>query len=509
MMIATSTRDLLDWLRATAPSAQLALDSRRVASGDVFFACRHESGDSRDYIAQAIDAGACAVVLDDADGFIWRDEWSVPYQVIPGLAQQIGRIAHEWYGRPDTELFSVAVTGTNGKTSCTQWLGQALSRHGLPTAVVGTLGIGLYRHGDSGPFTETGYTTPDPLQLYRQLAERKAEGARVVAIEASSIGLAQHRIDELHVDCAVLTNFTRDHLDYHGTMQAYEQAKARLFEWQGLQHAVVNLDDPFGLRLIAHLRKKNPTTHIVGYSVEGAAVDGIELLSATDIRTTQYGSSFQLHTSQGNSNVRTHLIGKFNVSNALAIAAVLKLHGLSLAQVVSLLESLQAVPGRMQQLGGTDAPLVVIDYAHTPDALQKVLDTLRPVAAARHGTLWCVFGCGGDRDPGKRPQMGLAAERADHIMVTSDNPRTEDPASIIAQIVAGIPQAQHQKLQIIEDRATAILSVIRHANKQDVILLAGKGHEDYQEVKGRRLAFRDADHAALALASCATRHGGH
>jgi UDP-N-acetylmuramoyl-L-alanyl-D-glutamate--2,6-diaminopimelate ligase len=203
------------------------------------------------------------------------------------------------------------------------------------------------------------------------------------------------------------------------------------------------------------------------------------------------------------------LIGKFNVSNALAIAAVLMLRGLSLAQVVSLLESLQAVPGRMQQLGGTDAPLVVIDYAHTPDALQKVLDTLRPVAAARHGTLWCVFGCGGDRDPGKRPQMGLAAERADHIMVTSDNPRTEDPASIIAQIVAGIPQAQHQKLQIIEDRATAILSVIRHANKQDVILLAGKGHEDYQEVKGRRLAFRDADHAALALASCATRHGGH
>lgn len=509
MMIATSTRELLDWLRATAPSAQLTLDSRRVAAGDVFFACRHESGDSRDYIAQAIDAGACAVVLDDADGFIWRDEWSVPYQVVPALAQQIGGIAHEWYGRPDTELFSVAVTGTNGKTSCTQWLGQALSRHGLPTAVVGTLGIGLYRHGDSGPFTETGYTTPDPLQLYRQLAERKAEGAQAIAIEASSIGLAQHRIDELHIDCAVLTNFTRDHLDFHGTMQAYEQAKARLFEWRGLQHAVINLDDPFGLRLIAHLRKKNPATQIVGYSLEGAAIDGIELLTATDIRTTQHGSSFQLHTSQGHGNVRTHLIGKFNVSNALAIAAVLMLRGLPLAQVVSLLESLQAVPGRMQQLGGTDAPLIVIDYAHTPDALQKVLDTLRPVAAARHGALWCVFGCGGDRDPGKRPQMGLAAERADHIMVTSDNPRTEDPASIIAQIVAGIPQAQHQKLQIIEDRATAILSVIRHANKQDVILLAGKGHEDYQEVKGRRLAFRDADHAALALASCATRHGGH
>ncbi|MFM7522572.1 MAG: UDP-N-acetylmuramoyl-L-alanyl-D-glutamate--2,6-diaminopimelate ligase [Betaproteobacteria bacterium] len=509
MMTATSTRELLDWLRATTPSAQLTLDSRRVSPGDVFFACRHESGDSRNYIAQAIEAGASAVVLDDADGFVWRDEWSVQYQIITGLAQQIGRIAHDWYGRPDIEMFSVAVTGTNGKTSCTQWLGQALSRHGMPTAVIGTLGIGLYRDGHSGPFTDTGYTTPDPLQLYRQLAERKLEGARAIAIEASSIGLAQHRIDELHVDCAVLTNFTRDHLDFHGTMQAYEQAKTRLFDWQGLKHAVINLDDPMGVRLIAHLRKTHPATQIVGYSVEGAQIEGIALLTATDIRTTQHGSSFQLHTAHGSGTVRTHLIGRFNVSNALAIAAVLLTRDMAFAQVVSLLESLQAVPGRMQQLGGADTPLVVIDYAHTPDALQKVLDTLRPVADARHGALWCVFGCGGDRDPGKRPQMGLAADHADHIMVTSDNPRSEDPSHIIAQIVEGVPQAQRTKLQIIEDRATAILSAIRHAGKQDVILLAGKGHEAYQEVKGRRLAFRDADHAALALATCATRHGGH
>ena len=509
MMTATSAHELLDWLRATTPCAQLTLDSRRVSPGDVFFACRHESGDSRNYIAQAIEAGASAVVLDDADGFIWRDEWSVPYQIITGLAQQVGRIAHDWYGRPDTEMFSVAVTGTNGKTSCTQWLGQALSRQGMPTAVIGTLGIGLYRDGSSGPFTETGYTTPDPLQLYRQLAERKAQGASAIAIEASSIGLAQHRIDELHIDCAVLTNFTRDHLDFHGTMQAYEQAKARLFEWQGLKHAVIKLDDPLGARLISHLRTTNSATHLLGYSVEGVSIEGIESLSATDIRTTQHGSSFHLRAPQGSGMVRTHLIGRFNVSNALAIAAVLIVRGVSFAQVVSLLESLQAVPGRMQQLGGVDAPLVVIDYAHTPDALQKVLDTLRPVAEARQGRLWCVFGCGGDRDPGKRPQMGLAADRADHIMVTSDNPRNEDPAHIIGQIVDGVPQSDRQKLQIIEDRATAILSAIRHAGKHDVILLAGKGHEEYQEVKGRRLAFRDADHAALALASCATRHGGH
>ena len=292
-------------------------------------------------------------------------------------------------------------------------------------------------------------------------------------------------------------------------MQAYEQAKTRLFEWQGLKHAVINLDDPFGVRLIDHLRKNNPSTHLLGYSVEGAQIDGIESLTAADIRTTQHGSSFQLKSTQGSGTVRTHLIGRFNVSNALAIAAVLLVRRLSFAQVISLLESLEAVPGRMQQLGGVDAPLVVIDYAHTPDALHKVLDTLRPVADARHGQLWCVFGCGGDRDPGKRPQMGLAADRADHIMVTSDNPRNEEPAHIIAQITEGVPESGRQKLQVIEDRATAILSVIRHAGKHDVILLAGKGHEAYQEIKGRRLAFRDADHAALALASCATRHGGH
>jgi UDP-N-acetylmuramoyl-L-alanyl-D-glutamate--2,6-diaminopimelate ligase len=509
MMTATSTRELLDWMRATAPSAQLALDSRRVTPGDIFFACQHESGDSRHYITQAIDAGAAAVVFDDADGIMWRDECSVPYLMTTGLAQQIGPIAHDWYGRPDAGLFSVAVTGTNGKTSCTQWLGQALSRIGAPTAVVGTLGIGLYSDGSSGPFIETGYTTPDPIQLYRQLAERKAQGAQAIAIEASSIGLAQQRMDQLHVDCAVLTNFTRDHLDFHGSMQAYEHAKSRLFAWPDLRYAVINLDDPFGLRLIPFLRKANPATQILGYSVEGAAVDGIDSFTAAEIRTTQHGSSFQLRTAQGSGTVRTHLIGRFNVSNALAIAAVLSVRGVSFEKVVGLLESLQAVPGRMQQLGGIDAPLVVIDYAHTPDALQKVLDTLRPVADARHGALWCVFGCGGERDPGKRPHMGLAADRADHIMVTSDNPRSEEPGHIIAQIVEGVPNTQHHKLQVIEDRATAILSAIRHAGKHDVILLAGKGHEAYQEIKGRRLAFRDADHAALALASCATRHGGH
>ena len=509
MMVATGIREWLDWMRINAPGAQLALDSRRVQRGDVFLACRGEGGDGRSYIAQAIDAGAAAVLFDDADNFQWNDTWAVPNLPVAQLSQQIGHIAHEWYAQPDAGLFSIAVTGTNGKTSCTQWLGQALSRSGLPTTVIGTLGAGLYRNGTSGAFVATGYTTPDAVQLHRQLAAQKSQGARALAIEASSIGLAQGRMEQLHVDCAVLTNFTRDHLDFHGTMEAYEEAKAKLFDWPALKHTVLNLDDALGQKLIARMRSTNPSVKMLGYTTEGAQVDGIAMLSATEIRISHQGTSFQLHSPFGSGPVRTHLIGHFNVSNVLAIAGVLFVRGLTFDQVVDQLEALMPVPGRLEQLGGTDAPLAVIDYAHTPDALAKALGTLRAVADMRHGQLWCVFGCGGDRDPGKRPEMGAASDCADHIIVTSDNPRSEDPAAIIAAIVEGLPEASRGKLQIIDDRATAILSAIRHADKHDVILVAGKGHEDYQEIKGRRLAFRDADHASLALATRATRYGGH
>ncbi len=509
MMTLAATADVIDWLRATVPSAQLSLDSRRIASGDVFVACPGESGDGRDFIALAIEAGARAVLFDDAGGFQWKPEWTVAHRAVPRLATLAGRIAHAWYGRPDDGLFSVAVTGTNGKTSCTQWLGQALSRRELPTAVVGTLGIGLFRRGSSGPFSATGFTTPDAVQLQRKLAEQRAQGALALAIEASSIGLAQGRMDELHIDCAVFTNFTRDHLDFHGTMEAYELAKATLFDWPGLKHAVINFDDPVGPRMVERMRRTNPAVQVIGYTTEGAQPERVPLLSATDIRISQQGTSFQLSSPFGSGSVRTRLIGRFNVSNALAIAGVLFARGDRWDVVVGLLEALVAVPGRMQQLGGSDGPLVVIDYAHTPDALRKAIDTLRTVAQVRQGRLWCVFGCGGDRDPGKRPAMASEANRADQMIVTSDNPRSEAPDDIIAQIVAGVPEGDRAKMQVIQDRATAILSAIRNAGKNDVILVAGKGHEDYQEIKGRRLPFRDADHAALALATRATRFGGH
>ncbi len=508
-----NSAELADWLRTAladaAPKAGLSLDSRRIARGDVFLACPGEAGDGRRYIVQAIEAGAAAVLFDDADGFAWDDNWTVPHRAVQALAKAAGPIAHAWYGEPDRGMFSVAVTGTNGKTSCTQWLGQALSCEQMPTAVIGTLGVGLFKRGTTSGFAATGFTTPDAVQLHRNLSEQKKQGATALAIEASSIGLVQGRMNELHVDVAVLTNFTRDHLDFHGTMEDYEAAKAMLFDWPGLQHAVINIDDAMGLRMLARVRNRQPAVAAIAYTTEGARIEGVPILSATDIRISQHGTTFHLESPYGHGAVRTQLIGHFNVSNILAIAGVLFARGMRWNTVVQLLEALVPVPGRMQQLGGQDGPLAVIDYAHTPDALSKALSTLRPVAEARHGELWCVFGCGGDRDPGKRPQMAAAALQADHLVVTSDNPRSEEPAAIIEQIVVGLDEEGRTKLQVIEDRATAILSAIRHAGKNDVILVAGKGHEDYQEIKGRRLVFRDADHAALALATRATRYGGH
>ncbi len=501
--------DVTRWLQDTAPSANLSLDSRRLQRGDVFLACVGEIGDGRHHIQQAIELGAQAVLYEIDNDFQWNPEWAVAHFGVPELAKIAGRIAYEWYEKPDADMFSVAVTGTNGKTSCTQWLGQALSREGLPTAVIGTMGIAQYRNGESDKFQVTGLTTPDPVQLFCSLAQQKARGSKVLAIEASSIGLVQGRLDELHVDVAVLTNFTRDHLDFHGTMAAYEEAKAHLFSWPGLQHAVINLDDAMGLRRVAQLQSHRADVKIIGYTVEGVKQDDVSVLSASDIRVSQHGTNFHISSPFGSGAVRTHLIGHFNVSNVLAIAGVLLARGLSWASVVRQIESLTAVPGRMEQLGGQDGPMAVIDYAHTPDALEKALQTLRQLAAARNGQLWCVFGCGGDRDPGKRPLMTTAAFTADHLVITSDNPRNENSADIIAQMMEGTANFPSNKLQIIEDRAQAILSAIRHAGKNDVVLIAGKGHEDYQEVKGKKLAFRDADHAALALATRATRFGGH
>jgi UDP-N-acetylmuramoyl-L-alanyl-D-glutamate--2,6-diaminopimelate ligase len=495
----TEISGILDWIGSVAPQAQLSADSRRIAAGDVFVAYPGDDIDGRAYIADAIERGARAILYEGMDAE-WRDEWVVPHLAIDNLKMQAGQIAAAYYRQPDSAMLTIAVTGTNGKTSCTQWLGSALSRLQQTTAVIGTLGVGMFRNGVAGTFDVTGYTTPDAVLLQRTLADLRDEGAAAVAIEASSIGLHQGRMSGMHIDIALFTNFTRDHLDYHGDMQAYEAAKTMLFDWPGLRHAVINLDDAMGVRLVEHLRHAPAAPAITTYSLHGKTVEGAIALQASEIQSTQNGSVFQLASDFGQAQIRLQLIGNFNVSNVLGIAGVLLAKGLAWDEVIAAIERLVSVPGRMQQLGGHDAPLVVIDYAHTPDALDKALQVLRQIATERGGELWCIFGCGGERDSGKRPYMAKAAASADYVVVTNDNPRYEDPAAIIAQIVAGFDADDNEPF-VIEDRAAAILWACQRAAKQDVILLAGKGHEEFQEIKGRKRPFLDADHAALALST--------
>ena len=477
----------------------------------MFFAYRGDLADGRDFIDDAIERGAAAVVYERAAAESERIV-AVPSLAVADLKQLAGAIANLWYGRPDAAMHVVAVTGTNGKTSCTQWLANALSRIAEPAAVIGTLGTGLFKNGSAEPLVVTGYTTPDAVLLQNRLNDLRAAGATAVAIEASSIGIDQGRMNGMHIDTALFTNFTRDHLDYHGDMATYEAAKVRLFDWPGLQHAVINLDDAAGVRLLQHLQRTAPHVAVTGYTIAGNTSNGVTTLHASEIRSNSAGTVFQLQTPVGTTAVKTQLVGKFNVSNMLGIIGVLLAKNYPLQSILDAVEKLTAVPGRMQQCGGQDAPLVVIDYAHTPDAITKTLQALRDVAQQRQGKLWCVFGCGGDRDPGKRAQMGVAAtQSADAVIVTSDNPRTELAADIITQIVQGIHAVSGDLAapKIIEDRAAAILWAVRHADKADVILLAGKGHETYQEIRGKKLPFLDADHAALALATRATSKGSH
>ena len=497
-------------IRKLAPGAQLASDSRRIKPGDVFFAYPGDAGDGRSFIDSAIEQGAALVVLDPA-GFTWNDSSAVPYLTVESLKQHAGAIAHAFYEQPDAAMFTVGVTGTNGKTSSAVWLGQALSRSGEAAAVVGTLGVGVFRARGEVEYDVTGYTTPDAVLLARTLADLRGKGAASLAIEVSSIGLEQGRVAGMHFDVALFTNLTRDHLDYHGTMEAYEAAKTKLFDWPDLKTAVVNLDDPMGARLISHLQAKAAplagAIPLIGYTLHDATarpdIAGVMMLRASQIRSGRNaGTEFHLDCALGVALVKTQLVGNFNISNALGVMGAMLAKGLGLRAAIDAVEALRPAPGRMQQVGGQDAPMIVIDYAHTPDALEKTLAALRQVATDRGGQLWCVFGCGGDRDPGKRPQMGKIAQAADHVLVTSDNPRSEDPHSIIEQILAGMDQKNPAStVQALDDRAAAILSAIKHAAKPDVILLAGKGHEPYQEIKGKKLPFSDADHAQLALSA--------
>ena len=491
----------LAWLRQhVAPAAQLHADTRSLRAGDVFVAYAVDGADNRAFIADALARGAAAV-LYQPEGLAATPNAPVALAV-PALDQLAGEIASGWYGDPSDGLLAIGVTGTNGKTTCTQWIAAALTALHQPCAIIGTLGSGMPGH-----LVPTGFTTPDAPQLQRSLAQLRDGGAQAVAMEVSSHALHQGRVNGTAFDIAVFTNLTQDHLDYHRTFEAYEAAKAKLFAWRGLRAAVVNRDDAAGRRLLEKLAGRVRT---IAYGIGDTqqALDADRELVALDVRATATGTAFRLRSSWGDADVEVCTLGTFNVSNLLAVLGALLAADVPFDAALAEIARLEPVNGRMQRLGGrlqNDEPLVVIDYAHTPDALEKTLDALRPIAVARGGRLVCMFGCGGDRDATKRPLMGAIAERlADDVVVTSDNPRSEDPQEIIDQIVAGMTAPDRARR--IEDRASAILQAVRGAAREDVVVLAGKGHEATQEIMGKKRAFSDQDHARLALAARAT-HG--
>ncbi|TXI24533.1 MAG: UDP-N-acetylmuramoyl-L-alanyl-D-glutamate--2,6-diaminopimelate ligase, partial [Roseateles sp.] len=471
-----AARWLSEWCTGT-----LRTDSRQVQPGDAFIAWPGYARDGREFVAAALAAGASTCLVEEADverfGFV-----DARIASLPGLKARTGEIAAAYFGEPTQTLDVIAVTGTNGKTSSAWWIAQASSLLGRRCGVVGTLGV-----GEPPQLDYNGLTTPDPVLLQATFARMRDAGFAACAIEASSIGIVERRLAGSQVRVAVFTNFTQDHLDYHGSMDAYWAAKRALFDFPGLRAAVVNLDDERGAALALQLSALDLWT--VGVERADAR------LSARGLHYTGAGLAFTLHEGGDEVSVQTGLIGDYNASNLLGVAAALRAQGHGLADVARVLAEVTPVLGRMQRVGhGRELPLVVVDYAHTPDALDKALAALQGLAAARGGRLVCVFGCGGDRDRGKRPQMGAIAQaRAAQVIVTSDNPRTEDPARILADIVAGAPQAT-----VIEDRAQAIQAAVLGAQARDVLLIAGKGHEDYQEVQGVRRPFSDVAQARAA-----------
>ena len=463
---------------------RLTSDSRRCAPGAAFFAYPGEKADGRAHISDALARGASAVLWESGDRFTWRDEWRVPNVGVERLKSRAGELAAGFYGRPSEKLWTCGVTGTNGKTSCSQWLAALLAMTGSSAAVIGTLGSGY-----PGRLAGVGNTTPDAIELQERLAAFAREGAQAVAMEVSSHGLVQGRVNGVAFACALFTNLSHDHLDYHGSMAAYAEAKSRLFDMPGLQCAVLNMDDALGRTLAARTRARGVRT--IGYATQGPARGVDEFLR---VRGDEIESSW------GRAPLRVNAVGHFNVANALGVLGCLVAKGIAFADAAPLLERLPAVPGRMQKVG--ERPLVVVDYAHTPDALEKVLCALRPVADERGGRLVVVFGAGGDRDASKRPLMGAVAARlADRVILTSDNPRSEDPHAIIAAIAAGV-KGRHD---VEPDRARAIAAAVGRAADEDVILLAGKGHESTQEIAGARLPFSDAGVARDALVSRSRR----
>jgi len=456
--------------------SDLVIDSQQIKPGSLFLACLGQVSHGLEFIDDAIARGAAAIV--------WESDSSrspvaeVPLIELPNLSQKLGYIAARFFADPSSAMTVTSITGTNGKTSVAHFIAQALDRPDARCGLIGTLGAGIY-----GDMQATVNTTPNAVDLQRTMAGFHHAGVEQVVMEASSHGLEQGRINGVKIHTAVFTNLSRDHLDYHGDMESYAACKQKLFSFPGLEAAVINADDAAGSDLIdglpAALRK-------VAFSLQGP-VSGVETLSVHDIEKLSGGLRFRVAGPWGEGVIETALLGAFNVQNLLASLAVLLLADMPMEEALARLSGVTPVPGRMERFGGGGQPVVVVDYAHTPDALEKALLALRTHTS---GKLVCVFGCGGERDWGKRPQMGEIVERhTDFAIITDDNPRTEDPSAIVKQIRTGLQRPR--KAPVIHDRLSAIETAIEIAGPGDCVLIAGKGHEEYQIIEGERVAFSD------------------
>jgi len=488
----SGTRATLDALLAgiapgapAVPIIDITLDSRRVTAGALFFALQGTSGHGLDHLRQALEAGAAAVVWEPADNVAAPAGLAVPAVAVPDLRVHLGRIADRWFGEPSARIGVCGVTGTNGKTTVTWLLADALNRLDHACAYLGTLGAGM-----PDALEAAALTTPDVIEVHRRLAAFAELGARHASIEVSSHALDQGRIDGVRLAAAAFTNLSRDHLDYHGSMQAYGEAKAKLLAAPGLAHRVINADDDFGAELC---RRYADSALAV---TRGGAPSARRRLVVDDVRLGADGIAFSFSSPLGDGIVRSRLRGDFNVENLAVVLGLLLETGIPADAAAAALGAVEPPPGRLQVVGEGE-PLVIVDYAHTPDALSSVIAALRPHCA---GELWCVFGCGGERDPGKRPLMALAAAAADRVVVTSDNPRGEDPAAIIADIMGGVPDgAAGDAFRVIADRRQAIAAAVSEAAPADCVLIAGRGHERFQITASGAHPFSDAAEAHAAL----------
>jgi UDP-N-acetylmuramoyl-L-alanyl-D-glutamate--2,6-diaminopimelate ligase len=501
-----------------------------VKSGDAFIAWPGYAHDAREFVKGALEQGASACIVE-AQGlgeYAALKQWdSARVRSFANLKHEAGLIANAYYDQPSQDVRVLGVTGTNGKTSVTWWLGAALGLLGFKCGVIGTFGVGevnataltdartksgqLYQIDQLDQlahFTTNGLTTPDPLTLQKSLAQFKEQSARYCALEASSIGIVEHRLSGTRIHAGIFTNLSRDHLDYHPSMQAYWEAKRALFDWPDLKLAIINVDDPHGIKLFESLKVNRKDVRVIGFGEsEHAQLKAREVIYPNE----RGGLSFEIgYCDKGqpleSGVLSTAFLGRYNVSNLLAVMALLLAEGFKLEEVLSACSKLPPVMGRMQRVEeqGADAPCVVVDYAHTPDALEKALQSLKPIGQAQHGKLHCVVGCGGQRDPGKRPQMAkVASLLADSVTLTSDNPRSEQAQDIINDMLAGLDSNALQSTFVEIDRSKAIHQTIARAKRGDVVLIAGKGHENYQEINGVKTAFSDVLHAKQALSKVA------